>query len=216
MVAGGLSAANTTGTNHVIDRPPPTGSHIYLRSLRERHALCPRIPEGAAARRPPATFCGPSGSVAPDKIAANRCHRIPQGSQTVAGGLSVANTTGTNRVIESPPPTGSHIHLRSLRERCALEPRIPEGAAARRPPATFCGPFGSVVPDKIAARRCHRIPTGSQTVAGGLSEYHRYKSRYRSPAPDGVVQRPAIPSGALRRTKSQRVDATESRRDRRW
>ncbi|QDV71760.1 hypothetical protein Poly24_55000 [Rosistilla carotiformis] len=39
-----------------------------------------------------------------------RPHRIPTGSQTVAGGLSAANTTGNIHKNRSPPPTGAHIH----------------------------------------------------------------------------------------------------------
>ncbi len=37
-------------------------------------------------------------------------HRIPQGSHTVAGGLSAANTTGNIHNNRCTPPAGAHIH----------------------------------------------------------------------------------------------------------
>jgi len=85
-----LSAANTAGTERIIVRRPRTQSHIHLRSLRDRTALCLVFRGCAAARQLPATIYDPSGinihtglkAISNDPFGIN----IPKGLNTVAGG----------------------------------------------------------------------------------------------------------------------------------
>ncbi|QDV15151.1 hypothetical protein CA51_50630 [Rosistilla oblonga] len=143
-------------------------------------------------------------------------HRVPQGPQTVAGGRRAAahlrNTTPTacdapaGSAVRCTPPSGAAFDF-AIRFRwysLRSNHRLPSGAALR-------------------PRSMHRVPQGSQTVAGG----RRAAAHLRNTTPKraqrsrrdrrSMVLRgeaPATPKLANRKTDSRigSVDGTEPRR----
>ncbi len=130
----GFERSEHPRTPNVRYPPTATRSHTCLRSLRDRYAFVRAFRGCAAARRPPATVCDPSGinlqrsqwdprasiptgssRIDPDGILAHRSQRYSPTptatrSHMVAGGLSVANTPGP-RTCATHRPLRGRIHF---------------------------------------------------------------------------------------------------------
>ncbi len=164
--------------------PPPAGAHLDLRSLRDHRAFGSVFRRCAAARRPPATILHPFGILFTEhnRTSSPRTAKRPQ---TVAGGLSVANTTGNPTPIRSPPQMGSHLDLRSLRDHRAFGSAFRRCAAARRPPATILHPFGIVAPDasEPTFQQPHQQPTDREAALDGSRWFERSEHRRKCQRP---------------------------------
>ncbi|QDS85918.1 hypothetical protein EC9_00760 [Rosistilla ulvae] len=111
--------------------------------------------------------------------------------------------------LSSAAPDGAHIDLRSLRDQRALGPRVPEGAAARRPPATICEHCRNVPLANIACFGIVANPTRSLRCLVRLCGF----ARNRPSAGRRLCRRRSAPLRRFARPRgSHRLSAAQTRR----